>query len=195
MRGRTPLRMALTHIYHHDQPQRLSGMDRRGGLSALSPRPGALLYGTVYMQRVVHCQHHSDHTHTDTHTHTHTPTPTTTHTHARTHGASCILHACTRLPDERIQPWAGPLPLLNAQWLMAGLHVPLAASPTDHTLARAMCHCPLRISAQPDISILLTGWWGCRPHQSQHWTTRSLWRLGVVRWPVQSLPQGCTASA
>lgn len=44
------IRMALTHIYHHDQPLRLGGMNPpRGGLSALSSRPGALLYSTVHM--------------------------------------------------------------------------------------------------------------------------------------------------
>lgn len=113
MRGHTPHRMALAHIYHHDQPQRLSGMKGKPVFPITSSRSTSVQYCVHAVGRQA-----GRWAQKDTHTYTHTP--------RRTHGASCILQHLHQAPDERNQPWAGPLPLplLHAQWLLEMVSCP-----------------------------------------------------------------------
>lgn len=121
MRGHTPHRIALTHISHHDQPQRLSGRN-----SSAACLPYHLVAEHTSAQYCIHTVG--------------SPVDTYTHTHTRR-----ILHPAHLLqaPDERNQPWAGPLPLLHAQWLLktvpAPLHCPRGTTPSPAACVIVPC--------------------------------------------------------
>lgn len=83
MRGHTPHRMALAHIYHHDQPQRLSGMKGKPVFPITSSRSTSVQYCVHAVGRQA-----GRWAQKDTHTHTH-------HDAHTAHPASC--NTCTRL--------------------------------------------------------------------------------------------------
>lgn len=165
---------------------------RAAACCAPSPSRGALtctvvLYSTVYIA----------------------PYPTVNSEHAH-RGPFCILHPapCTLhpAPDESATSLGAGHSCTPNVNLAPRAVAPRAPHPPSYSTA--LVTTPLRTrhvhyislllcgdNCQTTHSILLTDWWGCRPHPSQRLNDSGPVGLGVVRWPVQPLLQRCTASA